>query len=434
MSEKKKPERFELKDSIVRALEQPQEGQKFVWDTKCPGFGVRLTKGSRAFIVQGLVNGRDRRVKISSTDRFSTKEARSRAKMYLQMMADGIDPNLEKKRQETAAITLSSVAADYKANKRTREGHPLKDSTKADIDKHLAGVFACWADRPIAEITREKVISKYREAAKSSTAQANQAFRILRALYNWARATTKQADGNPILPENPVQALNDLGQWGHVPTRKTRIPDAQIGHAWNFLQEIILDPFQTDLARTKAAYLCFLLLTGCRAGEAATLKWDIEALEKKQVDLENNIWRLPDPKNRNPITFPLSSQAKTILETRQGNGEYVFIDKPRKTMVIDCRHYLTKLSKQIKEKVTPHDFRRTFRAIAGHCGVEYWKTKLLMNHKLSQDVTISSYTDTSDLRYLQADIQKIGDWIERQGKIASSDKVLELKKPAEKAA
>ena len=411
--------REKLTDKVVAALEQPKKGQDLIWDTECRGFGVRLTKGAKVFIVQGLVNGKDRRVKIASTDTFSTSEARKRARAYQQLMASGIDPNLQKKQQKAASITLSSIADDYKANKRTREGHPLKESTKADIDKHLRGVFACWTEKPIAGITREMVINKYREAAKSSTAQANQAFRILRALYNWARATTKQADGNPILPENPVQALNDLGQWGHVPTRKTRIPDAQIGHAWNFLQEITLDPFQTALAQMKAAYLSFLLLTGCRASEAATLKWD-------QVDLKKGIWSLPDPKNRNPVTFPLSSQAKAMLEARQGNGEHVFLDNPRKGRVIDCRHYTTKLSKQIKEKVTPHDLRRTFRAIAGSCGVELWKTKLLMNHKLSGDVTISSYTETSDLRYLQPEAQQIGDWIERQAKIAASEKVVDI--------
>jgi len=427
MSEKKKPERIKLRDDIVKALKQPEKGQKLIWDTECRGFGVRLTGGAKSFIVQGIVNGKDRRVKIASTDTFSTPEARKKARAYLQQMASGIDPNLQKRQQETASITLSSIVDDYKANKRTREGHPLKVSTKADIDKHLKGVFACWADKPIASITREMVISKYREAAKSSTAQANQAFRILRGLYNWARATTKQSDGNPILPENPVQALNDLGQWGHVPTRKTRIPDARIGHAWNFLQEIMLDPFQTALAQMKAAYLSFLLLTGCRASEAATLKWD-------QVDLEKNIWKLPDPKNRNPVIFPLSSQAKAILEARQGNGEHVFLSKHRKGRVIDCRHYTTKLSELIKEKITPHDLRRTFRAIAGSCGVELWKTKLLMNHKLSGDVTISSYTETSDLRYLQPEAQQIGSYIERQGRIASSAKVVDIEHARKQAA
>ena len=83
--------------------------------------------------------------------------------------------------------------------------------------------------------------------------------------------------------------------------------------------------------------------------------------------------------------------------------------------------------------ISIHDLRRTFRAIAGECGIELYKTKLLMNHKLNQDVTISAYTETSDLRYLKPEIQKIGDWIERQGKIAASEKVVDLEQARKKA-
>lgn len=37
----------------------------------------------------------------------------------------------------------------------------------------------------------------------------------------------------------------------------------------------------------------------------------------------------------------------------------------------------------------------------------------------------SSYTKTSDLKYLRSEIQKIGDWIERQGFLAES-KVMDI--------
>lgn len=411
-----------ITDKFIHEIQSPEQGQKLFWDSDLKGFGLRVTKTKKSFIAQGLVNGKDRRVKIASVDRYSASEARKLARKCLQQMAEGIDPNMEKKKIEAISITLEKVAEDYKKNKKTRDGHSLKESSKADIDKHLKKVFAEWADKPIANITREAVLNKYRDAAKSSVAQANQAFRVLRALYNWARATTKQEDGTPLIPENPVQALNDLGQWGYVPTRNGRIPDKQIGVAWNYLQSVMSGEFQTKITHSKAAYLCFLLLTGCRAGEAAELRWT-------DVDLEKEIWILRDPKNRNPVTLPLSSQAKAVLESRPKDSEFIFTKKLHKAggrVHFDTRHLLNHLSTEIKEKITPHDLRRTFRAAAGASGVEFWKTKLLMNHKLNHDVTISAYTDTSDLRYLQPDIQQIGDWIERQGRIAAQEKVVDL--------
>ena len=40
-----------------------------------------------------------------------------------------------------------------------------------------------------------------------------------------------------------------------------------------------------------------------------------------------------------------------------------------------------------------------------------------MNHQDS-DVTIQSYTETADLRYLVSEVDKIADWIVEQGAIA----------------
>jgi hypothetical protein len=84
------------------------------------------------------------------------------------------------------------------------------------------------------------------------------------------------------------------------------------------------------------------------------------------------------------------------------------------------------ISEAVGETVSAHDLRRTFRAIGGELGIELWKIKLLMNHKLNQDVTINSYTETSDLRYLIEKAQRVGNWIERQGKIAAEEKVISI--------
>ena len=91
-----------------------------------------------------------------------------------------------------------------------------------------------------------------------------------------------------------------------------------------------------------------------------------------------------------------------------------------------CQFLLDKISEAIGVRVTAHDLRRTFRAIAGKCGIELWKTKLLMGHKISGDVTIVHYTETEDLRYLAPESNAIADWIVSQGVIAASDNVIQL--------
>ena len=49
-----------------------------------------------------------------------------------------------------------------------------------------------------------------------------------------------------------------------------------------------------------------------------------------------------------------------------------------------------------------------------------------MGHKISGDVTITHYTETSDLRYLTAESNRIADWIVRQGVIAASDNIIQM--------
>jgi len=103
---------------------------------------------------------------------------------------------------------------------------------------------------------------------------------------------------------------------------------------------------------------------------------------------------------------------------------YVFPARTATGHIREARSVLASLSKAAGSHITAHDLRRTFRAIAGECGIDFWKTKLLMGHKIAGDITITHYTETSDLRYLAEDINRIGDWIVRQGVIAAAGNVV----------
>jgi integrase len=329
-------------------------------------------------------------------------------------MGDGKDPIAEKKRDVAYALTLRDIADKYLQARRE-----LKESSKADLEKHLNKSFADWAKRPAVEITRDKVAKRFTELTDKSPAQANQAFRNLRALLNFARGEY-QHDGHSIIIENPVSVLSDTKRWNTVGARSGRIPTNKIGAAWNALQSLRKAPEQSTVSRTLADCVSFLLLTGARWSEMANLTWD-------HVNLDDPSWSLPDPKNRNPVTFPLSLVACEMLDARPKGEKYVFPSRINDGHIKDARSVMETVSAAGGVRVSPHDLRRTFRAIAGECGIELYKTKLLMNHKLSGDITIHHYTETNDLRYLSNEINLIADWIVRQGTIAASDNILEFK-------
>ena len=90
-------------------------------------------------------------------------------------------------------------------------------------------------------------------------------------------------------------------------------------------------------------------------------------------------------------------------------NEYVFPANTKTGHIDDARRQFVRLSCEVNTTVTAHDLRRTFKSIASECNIELWKCKLLMNHQDS-DVTITSYTETSDLRYLSPEVDKIAEW------------------------
>lgn len=406
---------MKLTKKIIDTLPMPATGQKLVWDDDVTGLGVRLTPSKKTYIVQGRVRGKktERRISLGEHGTITLDEARRRAKMELAAMLNGTDPMEERKILQARAATLRDVVDKYLEDRRD-----LKASSRADIEKHLQKSFASWADRPFVEITRDKVLDRFRELSDRSPSQANQAFRVLRALMNYARAKYRPGD-SLIMPENPVRVLSDAKVWNRIQARSGRIPTGKVGVAWNVIQDFRQAPDLSRIGETLADAVAFLMLTGCRWSEMAGLTWD-------RVNLDEATWYIPDPKNRTPVTFPLPAVVVEILEKRQRTSEFVFPGRSE-GHIREARSAMDRISALVGVHVSPHDLRRTFRAIAGECGVEFWKTKLLMGHKMSGDVTIAHYTEKSDLRYLAPEINAIADWIVRQGVIAGSDNVVNFR-------
>lgn len=399
----------------VENLALPKAGKRLlVWDSDLPGFGLRVTPSGKMYVAQARVNGISRRVSLGRHGAITLQEARKRAQKELSAMLEGKDPVVEKKREEAYSKTLRELADAY-----IKDHRDLKASSKADINKHVDRNFATWRDKPVIEITRDRVAVKFRELSDRGPAQANQAFRILRALLNYARAAFRP-EGKPLLVENPVDILSQTKVWNRVRPRSGRIPTDKIGEAWNLLQALRADEWSTDIARTSADITCFLLLTGARWSEAAELTWD-------RVDLEGRTWYLPDPKNRNPVTFPLSDVAVDILAARDQKKTFVFPSRGRTGHIMFVRGVLRKISAMIGVRITAHDFRRTFRAIAAECQIELWRTKLLMGHKLSGDVTLTAYTEKENLTYLSDEINQVAEWITGKALEAASEKVVPFK-------
>jgi integrase len=165
----------------------------------------------------------------------------------------------------------------------------------------------------------------------------------------------------------------------------------------------------------------FLMLTGARRNEGATLTWD--RVNINDDDPTDCWWHIPDPKNRNPVWLPLSSQAVALIKSRKPvkDNPHVFASRSKQGHIKDTRAPLEQLSRKIgMERLSAHDLRRTF-VITGvkACRLDLAKLELLTNH-VPQGITARHYLSTSDLRDFQAEVQAIGDYIEAEAAIAEA--------------
>lgn len=415
-----------LTKTYIDKVQPPVSGYEIHWDDRVPGYGLRVTaNGVRAFVAQGRVRGKPVIVTIGRYGLYTEDKARAKAQSLLQDMREGIDPRDVKKADEAAKVTLQQVCDAYVS----RPGK-LKASSKLEIERHVAKVFTAWKDRPIASISEDEVRKRYREMATKglrgapAPGQANISMTTLRALINYAARQHKRADGTPLIVHNPVDALRD--DWIVLKPRTRDIETKKVGDVWHALttrRAELIDAQQRDDGRVNPQdadnqagvdLVLFLMLTGARRNEGATLEW-------RNVNLEEGWFHLPDPKNANPVWLPLSSQAKELLEQRKKlAGRYVFASRGKTGHVMDTRAPLERISKVAGTPLSAHDLRRTFVSIGvATLGIDLHKIELLTNH-VPKGVTAKHYLQTQRLQYLQPEVQRIGDWIEEQGSIAEA--------------
>lgn len=326
-------------------------------------------------------------------------------------------------------MTLREVADAYF----DRPGQPLRESTKAEMNRHIDKVFAKWRDKPIAAITIEDCRQRHREMCESgiygrpAPGQAQISLVTLRTLINFANRRFPRADGSPLIVVNPVKAMAQ-DDWKTFEPRTRHIELRQVGQAWYALDEMRLAPKNGD-ALAAIDLVRFLFLTGARRTEGASLTWDRVHFDD---DASKCWWHLgeEDTKTGNPVWLPLSSQAVALLKQRRkaadeakalGKGESAFVFPTRSKVghVTDTGAPFERLRKALSmEGLSAHDLRRTHVTVGfSACNVELFKMELLTNH-IPEGVTARHYLQTSRLEYLHPETQRISDWIETEAAVA----------------
>jgi integrase len=360
-----------LTEKSVAALKAPTASgkQELSWDTDLKGFGVLCSGVTRTktFVAQAaLASGLRRRVTIGRCDRLKVAEARDKAKEVLAKMDLGEDPKAKANRLSLRQALDAYIKARTSLKPQSAGGY--RDA----CERHLSD----WLQRPLRDITPEMVEARHAKIAEdikasgrgTGKATANGVMRAFRAIYNFA------AERNDDLPKNPSTRLKRV--WFKVPRRERMIRFDDLPSFFAAIAELE--------NRVAADYIRFLLFTGLRRREAASLKWS-------QVDFVAKTFSIPGAltKNGNTLTLPMSDFVSDLLVSRRAIGieEFVFPANSKSKHIEEPKFAFDSIEEATSIKASPHDLRRTFMTVAESLDISPLAIKALANHAPPRDVT-----------------------------------------------
>ncbi len=353
--------------------------QVFYRDASLPGFGLRISSGgSKTYIVETRIQRKSKRISIGRYPHITAEQARKSAQGILGEIALGNDPVAQKVARRSQGITLQQAFHDYLLTRKN-----LKENTLIDYKRGIEGELKDWLNKPLIEISRDMVELRHRKLGERSHARANNTMRVLRAVFNYALEQYEDAEGSPVLSQNPVNRLSKTRAWYRVKRRQTLLKPHEI-KPW-FDATMMLNQ------ETTRDYLQFLLFTGLRRSEAARLKWD-------DVDFEERSFLIKDTKNTDPHRLPFSSFLQDMLERRHQQAEkiWVFPSPMNDGPIKEPRTALDRVASISKISVTCHDLRRTFITIAESLDIPAYALKRLLNHRTGFDITASYIIPSTD--------------------------------------
>lgn len=398
---------IKITKTAVDKLPFSEKGQVFYRDKELTGFGLYVGKKSKTFYAEKRISRKTVRVTLGTFGQLSAEQARKMALEALAKMTAGTNPLDEKKSQAVKKVTLKQAFLDFKE---ARKG--LKPKTLYDYERLIEVAFKNWHKKPMVEITKDMVERKHRKLGEErGEAYSNLSMRFLRALFNFSIGKYENSQGHALIQENPVRRLSQTRAWYKTKRRQTVIKEHELP-AW---YTAVL-----DLAnKTLRDYLLFLLFTGLRRQEAATLKWE-------QVDLKSKTVTIVDTKNHKPLTLPLSGFLLDLLSKRSKTAinDFVFPGNGEAGHIIEPKQALKNVSSESGVSFTIHDLRRTFITVAESLDIPHYAVKRLVNHQMSGDVT-AGYIVTNVDR-LRSPMQKITDHFLKLAGVQENGKVIPL--------
>jgi integrase len=372
-------QRPRLTAQMIRDLPTPAKGSRIHYDAGhdyVHGFGVCATSsGHRSFILNYRFEGKEHRLTIGAVSSWTLAAARAEAAGIRRMIDRGENPMVDSPSLSDAP-TMFDLIARFREEELSRR-RPATQKSYHSIIKVISG--AALGSMLVTQITSGDIKNLHRHLS-GKPVMAN---RVTTFLYGLFRLAIEWGwrEGNPAA---------DIERNEESPRQR-------------YLSGTELERFLAaveGLADQQAATIFkTLLLTGCRKGEALSMRWG-------DLDLDSGIWARPASATRQkdkPRT-PLSKATVDVLRALPRQGPFVFGGGHARTELRPAWREVCKVADLHDFHI--HDLRHSFASFAVQGGASLEIIGALLGHRHPATTQRYSHLDDTSLR---AVAERIGD-------------------------
>lgn len=354
-----------LTDATVKSLPAPDRGSKITYFGGAmlggvqapPGFGVRVTAGgAKAFVLNYVAGGRERRLTIGQYGTWTPAEAVKRARELRQQIDDGVDPLADKRpvAEPEPVVTVEKVLQDYIARKVRGKMRPgsIKETERALLRQLAPRVGTV----PVHELKRSRLMTALDEIEDASgPTQADKVLRHASIAFTWYAARDDDFR-SPII----------RGMARTKPAERARVrvlTDDELRAIWPSCNGVF------------GAIVKLLLLTGQRRNEVSEMTW-------REVD--GDVWVIPAERYKTGRlhAVPLSPAALAVVEARPKQADFVFTAGRRPfTSMSHAKHELDTAAGVTGWRL--HDLRRTAKVLMVRAGVRPDISERVLGHVIA---------------------------------------------------
>lgn len=368
-----------LTESRSARLKSPETGQAFEWCSEVKGFGVRLTPGSKSYVVQLRLGEKTLRLTLGPVGVLPfegpphAQGARDLALAALNAARLGKDPRaaigLSKEPDGVPLNTIWKTYEEAGQPKLKGVGKKRESTARTDRQRYNLLIKPALGSEAVHLIDTARV-RRWLDTI-STEGQRSHALVLVKALLSFARSR-----GLATPAEITIKATKSKEVQNFYRAEELQLLDATlVGLIAERPKQVL--PFSA---------LRLLIFTGARLGEILSLQWE-------NVNLDNGVLHLEKDKtseNRRDILLTPAAVAVLGALPRRGNCQYVFFSDSARGYIVDVQKpFLEAVARAGLRRIRKHDLRHSFASAAIRLGVPLYTVGKLLGHK--QAMTTQRY-------------------------------------------